>query len=450
MSKSRIMVILAVLTLSVLTFTAQIQPAHAANCDGLQLTGTIPAGTYTLTDNCITTGTLTVTAGTVTINGAGFAVDGNNTHRVFNVSTGANLNLNNITVSNGNTTGFGGGVSNSGTLTVTNSIIYSNSAVTGGGVYNQGIIATISNSTVSGNSSTNGGGAISNYGTMTITNTTVSSNTAGADGGSIFNTATVTIRNSTLSGNASSGADEIVIANGNGTLINTIVTGACINNSVLNDGGGNIAFNAAGCPGANTNPILGAFNGSYYPLLAGSPAIDGAPTCAGLTNDQIGTTRPQGVACDIGAIEMPQTVVTNPTTGQPTFELVPIVIPAVPSLNEWNATASESRAEAYGVDENVYATIHMQNGAWQYNSGGIPQDLLDYGVILAIDVWELGGDQFFDHYEKVCLHGEGRLIFFDATTSPRQMTEILPVTFEDGYTCGWIPNAGTLVLIDPE
>jgi len=35
----------------------------------------------------------------------------------------------------------------------------------------------------------------------------------------------------------------------------------------------------------------------------------------------------------------------------------------------------------------------------------------------------------------------------DATTSPRTQIEITPVEYIDGSTCGWVPNAGTLVLI---
>jgi hypothetical protein len=42
------------------------------------------------------------------------------------------------------------------------------------------------------------------------------------------------------------------------------------------------------------------------------------------------------------------------------------------------------------------------------------------------------------------------MIFMDATTSPRTMWEMDNTTFENGYTCGWIPNAGTVVLIEPE
>ncbi|PJF20207.1 MAG: hypothetical protein CUN56_17330, partial [Phototrophicales bacterium] len=74
----------------------------------------------------------------------------------------------------------------------------------------------------------------------------------------------------------------------------------------INDNGGNLEdTNTCGLSsGFNTDPLLGEFNGIYYPLKAGSPAIDNAPTCAGLTTDQIGTPRPQGSACDIGAIEV--------------------------------------------------------------------------------------------------------------------------------------------------
>ena len=42
---------------------------------------------------------------------------------------------------------------------------------------------------------------------------------------------------------------------------------------------------------------------AYFPLLAGSPAIDAADDGYCPATDQIGTVRPQGGGCDIGAIE---------------------------------------------------------------------------------------------------------------------------------------------------
>ena len=42
---------------------------------------------------------------------------------------------------------------------------------------------------------------------------------------------------------------------------------------------------------------------AYFPLLAGSRAIDAADDDYCPAPDQIGTARPQGAGCDIGAIE---------------------------------------------------------------------------------------------------------------------------------------------------
>lgn len=428
--KSSILTLIALLT-SVLLFNLSSQPAHAANCDGLPVTGgNLAPGTYTLADNCVTTGTLTVNAGTVTINGAGFSIDANNAFNdVLYVAGGATLNLNNVTIRGGNDDG----VESLGILTTSNSTFSANVY----GIFNNGGTAIVTNSTLSGNTLT----GITNFNTLSITNSTLSGNNEG-----IYNNngGTATIIHSTLSENTLYGANN---NNGTITITNSLLSANAQNcDLTLTDGGGNLIDTANGgaCTGitplVDADPMLGGFNGSYYPLLTGSPAIDSASDCAGLTNDQIGTTRPQGSACDIGAIE----VILNPVTGE-------VVQPSTPSLNQWNGEYPEEiRAEGFGVDDNVYATVHMQNGAWQYNAGGVPEALIDYGVIMAIDVWEQGGDQYFDTYERVCLLGEGRLIYFDATQAPRPQIEITPVDFEGGYTCGWIPNAGTLVLIEPE
>ena len=50
---------------------------------------------------------------------------------------------------------------------------------------------------------------------------------------------------------------------------------------------------------------------SYFPLLPGSPAIDAVDCDRGIPNDQIGTPRPQGALCDLGAIEFVPDVGTN-------------------------------------------------------------------------------------------------------------------------------------------
>jgi len=143
--------------------------------------------------------------------------------RIFLIGVGKTVTISGLTITNGSSTNFGGGINNGGTLTVTNSTISGNSGGTfgGGGIYNfggEGGSATLMviNSTLSGNSAANRGGGIFNdsfYGssTVTITNSTLSDNSA-YDGGGIYNenggeggSATVTVTNSTFSGNSADG-----------------------------------------------------------------------------------------------------------------------------------------------------------------------------------------------------------------------------------------------------
>jgi hypothetical protein len=125
------------------------------------------SGTITLTT------TITITTDT-TIDGSGqtVTISGNNMVQVFSVNPGAKLNLNYLTVANGRAVcPTGGGISNNGTLTVSNSTFSSNS----GGIGNNGTL-TVSSSTFSGNG--RGGGILSFGGTVTVNNSTFSGNDA--------------------------------------------------------------------------------------------------------------------------------------------------------------------------------------------------------------------------------------------------------------------------------
>jgi len=151
----------------------------------------------------------------LTLNGANAAttiVDGTNSANVFTVGAGINLTLSKLTIEKGVGYSGGGGVDNSGTLSVNNSVFYLNTALTGGAILNDGK-ATISNTTFSGNSPYFFGhsascGAIDNRTTMTITNTTFDTNYANnnfTSGGAICNGGTLTVTNSTFSNNSSQG-----------------------------------------------------------------------------------------------------------------------------------------------------------------------------------------------------------------------------------------------------
>jgi hypothetical protein len=145
-------------------------------------------------------------------------VDGDENHRVFSVPEGVAAELRGFGVTNGRGEADGGGIYNSGTLTLTNSTLSGNSSDPqgGGGIRNLGTL-TLINSTVSGSS----GGSIGNLGTATLTNSTVSDNFS-TEGGGMHNGVggTLTLTNSTVSGNSGGIANE-----GTLTLTNSTMSG---------------------------------------------------------------------------------------------------------------------------------------------------------------------------------------------------------------------------------
>ena len=123
--------------------------------------------------------------------GGQIAVSGNNASQVFNIAGSTTLSISGLTIDNGSAIS-GGGIYNDGTLTLTNDILSDNAAtaasgsVDGGAVYNAGTL-TVGNSTFTGNtvegtgssgSGSGNGGAIENFGTLTVTGSTFSSNSA--------------------------------------------------------------------------------------------------------------------------------------------------------------------------------------------------------------------------------------------------------------------------------
>jgi hypothetical protein len=160
-------------------------------------------------------GTIILTSGELAINqdltiegpGAGIiTVSVNQASRVFSIAN-FTAAISGLTFS-GNSAGFpGGGISNDGTLTVTDSAFTGNSAGFGGGIDNTGTL-TVSDSSFSGNHSTGGGGIFNeSNGTLTIAASTFSGNIAvdvGGDGegGGIENYGTLTVTDSSFRGNS--------------------------------------------------------------------------------------------------------------------------------------------------------------------------------------------------------------------------------------------------------
>ena len=204
-------------------------------------------------------------------------------------------------------------------VAVTGSTISGNDAPAGGGIYvDDGVDMTLENSTISGNTATGsgGGGGIltdpvngSPEGTATLTNSTVTANVApSGTGGAFNNDGTINVRNTIVSGNAGGNcvAGEPPTSQGNNI-----------------ENGTSCGLNQAG--DLNADPQLGALadNGGgtqTHAIPAGSPAVNVAGGCP--STDQRGISRPQGVACDMGAYEfVPSKTVPSVPDCSPTGDI---------------------------------------------------------------------------------------------------------------------------------
>ena len=252
--------------------------------------------------------------------------------------------------------GDGGGIYNSGTLSLVHVVVLGNTAMIGGGIFNEGSLSlsdvfisgnsasagpggglfndspsavNLSNVTLSNNTASGYSGGIHHQGSgpTQLTNVTFSNNTAHIGGAmTITAVASANFINSTITNNhkdAVAGSAVGGIADyGTISMVNTIIYGnddancgvaGTLKSLGYNiDGGATCLAPAIAQPSdhPNTNPLLGplANNGGYVPthaLLVGSPAIDAGTNMGCPATDERGVARPQpaGGKCDIGAYE---------------------------------------------------------------------------------------------------------------------------------------------------
>jgi hypothetical protein len=275
---------------------------------------------------------------------------GGGIYNLIGVGASTTMNVSNSTISQNTTIAtlgaLGGGILNTfGSLNVSNSTIYGNSAYNGGGIVNNGDSSlNVSNSTISGNQAGGLGGGIFNYGTLTVTNSTISLNNANNNGGGIYNyynanvyntsivyngadadhsnggsgggvynelQATFNLRNALVAGNFVSAQSYVIYDQCTGTL-NSFGrnlfgedTFCTVNNGVGGSWGYLNSLNTLGPLQNNGGPTW------THALLPGSNAIDGGdpvqgcigPDALPLATDQRGAARVVGVRCDIGAFE---------------------------------------------------------------------------------------------------------------------------------------------------
>lgn len=230
----------------------------------------------------------------------------------------------------GNKARFGGGIYNAGTVVLIDTSVTQNRATyrTGGGLHTITGSAYVIGSTFADNAALSGGAAVANdRGTLSLQNSTLSNNdivsaTPGFGGGAVYSYEGATsIAYSTLVDNVGTAAEALYFdagSTGAGSLdiSNTIMvsrggdncsgsTADSINYSLLDDqtclfssGANNIyAYAFIGDLADNGGPTL------THMISSASPAIDAGQCDPLISLDQRGIARPQGPACDIGAVE---------------------------------------------------------------------------------------------------------------------------------------------------
>ena len=284
------------------------------------------------------------------------AIDGQRTWVPLRTDSGTAVTIDGVDIQNGYSTSSGGGIDNSGTLTVNRSTLTFDEAfaadpnvdVVGGGIYNNGTL-TVENSTfvesvtINSNGPAGGAAIFNNTGTATIKDSTITGDitTSGASGIQTGGGTTI-IEATTFSGNQTPPGDGVV-ENVLGTvdLAGDIFAGVQAVQSepgtapgtecavpahygTMTDLGYNISddsscsFSKASSTSGSTtlNASLGALAGNGGPTqtvlpTAASPAADQIPagTTAGTVTlctgvDQRGISRPSGASkCAMGATE---------------------------------------------------------------------------------------------------------------------------------------------------
>ena len=239
-----------------------------------------------------------VVSGNVTIQGpatgpgVALSIDSGVNRRHFSVEQDASLTLNNLTLTGGNVSGFGGAVWNFlGSLTVNHSTFTANAANEGGAIqtWDGSPLLSITNSTFSGNTASADGGAIVAGAVSTsLANVTIVDNTSGNGSGAYAQyESAVTMTNVILSHNT-----DGTNVNANFKSINGGSIGPASSNNLIDIPAAQLLVGTLGNFGGPTQTV---------PLLPGSTAVNAGTGLGAPASDQRGV--PRDATPDIGAYE---------------------------------------------------------------------------------------------------------------------------------------------------
>ncbi|MBL7003113.1 MAG: hypothetical protein ISR69_03700 [Gammaproteobacteria bacterium] len=282
------------------TTESELQTAISNSVDGDTIN--VTSGTYNLT-------TTLAIAKTLTIQGTGSsltALDGVNSNRIINFTGGTSktLTLKNIQLQNGLSNDGSGGAGlliNSGTVNINSVSFKENSATSGNGgaIANSGT-ANISRTTFGFNHVLHGaanGSAIANaaLASLTIDYSSILNNVSDANpsvSGAVHNQGTLTISSTVLADNTINCSVGTTVTSAG---YNWQSDNSCVGLNLLTDLNNQIDHGLSNT--LENNGLIQVFQ----PTSTSALVNKSTSTCSGI--DAVGTTVPQNVKCDIGAIE---------------------------------------------------------------------------------------------------------------------------------------------------
>jgi hypothetical protein len=223
--------------------------------------------------------------------------------------------------------------------------------------------------------------------------------------------------------------------------------------------------------GTSTSTVLFGIESNLDVLVTQSPPNNGTLNTIGalgidalgpvgfdIMSDQLGTDNGfasingslylinlgSGAAMLIGAINNPSPIAGIAGTAS-TAQTI-----AVPMCGDLNGSTSPVVRAGFATS-GVFCRVLAENGSFTSAQAGAQigvKAVLDRGVVQAVDIfvpsdmWSLP----FSAAPKVCLQGTGAFVYLNGAQTPRTPQDLV-TTVEDGYTCAFISNPGTVVLV---
>ena len=240
--------------------------------------------------------------------------------RVVYITNSAVISTTGLHLRQGNATDGGAVFMGDGGLIMTQTLVYSNTAINGGALYNASGQVTLDSNDLRDNQATNGGAFYHAGGTSLLQNNIIRNNTA-TDGGGIYNASSgLTVWHNTLYANSATNGGGFYTTDSSPNLVNnvfannTATTGHAIYSTVSytpdyndTDPAAN-AYGGSASAGPNSlsvDPLfVDAPSGDFH-LQDNSPVIDRGDPAMTLVYDFEGDLRPGGQGFDMGIDEIP-------------------------------------------------------------------------------------------------------------------------------------------------